>query len=67
MSRSIPLLGGPAGRSLKRFRGIRHRNIYCGIEMASMGVDSEGALQAWASKSWSQRREALVRMPLWNA
>ena len=44
--------------SSRFFPGIRHRNIYCGIGMLSMGVNSRSASKAWVSKRCSLRHEA---------
>jgi len=67
MSWSAPPPGGPVSTSSRLFPGIRHRNIYCGIGMLSMGANSRSASKAWVSKRCSQRHEALGRMHLSNA
>jgi hypothetical protein len=52
---------------IEAFPWIRHRNIYCGTEMVSMGASSRGASKAWVSKRCSLHHEAPGRMLLWNA
>jgi hypothetical protein len=67
MSPNIRLRSGLHSKSLKLFPRTARRDIWFGIEMASMVITSRPELKEWAWSRFGLRRGVLGKTVTWNA